>query len=442
MSRTRIRRLTVATVPAIVAGFWLGTVIAHSLVRLPDHRVDHITKLLTTPGHDYLVDYNDGTITATDRISAKSLGVPWRTVGGLADAVVDDAGTVWAIDKSGSLIELTWAGGALTESTRRPVTGIGAESVLMGHQRGATLISPEAGAAIRVGAGTDQTVTVTGLRTPVRTADRGGAESVPVAVEPAGMVIFIRGTQVSDVDVAAVGCDRPGKPAVLDAVTYVPCLGARRVIALGADGLQVRPDLTVPAGGDPILISRDATIVVRVPGSSTDIVIEPDGSTRPVDTRPETSASVAPTGTTTTSTTTGPAAPVTTTGPTATTRPGSAGPQPTTTTQAVPPPPPTTTGTGAAIIPTSVSATARGDGSVLVSWTPGAARPDRYYVWFWAAKPPMAGRPGARQVLDVSGSANSAVVTSLDPGSSGTFFVEADDAPGRSPESNQITTAG
>jgi hypothetical protein len=96
-------------------------------------------------------------------------------------------------------------------------------------------------------------------------------------------------------------------------------------------------------------------------------------------------------------------------------------PHPQTTTA---PPPPVDPPTPEEVVPTAVTATARPDGTVLVGWTPGPKKPSRFNVFY---QPTDDGVPvrgaGSRQVAQAPGNATSAVVTTLQPGTVGAFFV-------------------
>jgi hypothetical protein len=86
-----------------------------------------------------------------------------------------------------------------------------------------------------------------------------------------------------------------------------------------------------------------------------------------------------------------------------------------------------------------VTATARPDGSVSVAWQPGSKRPERFQVLLNGPTPAL--------VAQVPGANTSAVITSVKPGTTGTFFVLGV-PPGfpkgaglpTSPASNEITT--
>lgn len=365
-----------------------------------------------------LVDRDKGTITNVDSKSADTIGQEWRAEPGLADAGIDRAGVVWALDRETNLHKLTWSEDLdrFVEEGTRPVDGTGPESVLVSHDQGVTVLGPEGGVAVQVETGTDRAIAVPGLATPLHAADVSPADLVPVAVEETGAVLVLRGDEMLEIGVGGVGCERPGEPAVLNRLVYVPCLGARKVIVLDENGRSARPDIITPEGGDPELAVDDAQIIVTAPGAETGIVIESDGSTRTVTVNGPGGIADPNVPTTTTP-------PQDLRGDNAGTGPDDlprgdrgnnnpAGPAQSATTQLDPPTPDE-------VLPTNVTAAARADGSVLVSWTPGPKKPNRFNVFFQ----PAAAGARATLVAQAPGTARSAVVTAVTPGSVGAFFV-------------------
>jgi hypothetical protein len=86
-------------------------------------------------GRIYVVDRKAGTITNADPVTLVDVGTPWRAGQPLADVVVDDAGTVWAVDHSGTRDELEWSDddARFTERSAEPVRGAGPGTVLVPH---------------------------------------------------------------------------------------------------------------------------------------------------------------------------------------------------------------------------------------------------------------------------------------------------------------------
>ncbi|CAM4080369.1 hypothetical protein KIPE111705_39565 [Kibdelosporangium persicum] len=392
----------------------------------------------------YVVDRDKGTITNVDPASTQTIGEEWRSPTPLADAAVDGASRVWAIDKDGRLSEVAWSDDAtrfVEQQQQRPVRGAGGgQSALVAHDRGVTVLGPDQGVVVQVDTGHDRAIAVPGLKTPLWAADASPADLVPAAVESSGTVIVVRADQVLEVRVTDIGCRKPTKPAVLHDLLYVPCSGARKVIVLDKDGRRARADIVTPEGGEPELVLDDGRLIVNVPGASTAVVVDHDGSTRTVDTKDpngrvrdvdgrETPPPPPPPAQADT-----PAAPPPGQGPgnavTVVTQPAVTAPPVTAPPAATPPPPPppsttrttpTTTTvpppppTPEEVRPKSVTATARADGSVLVTWTPGPKRPERFQVLLNGTTPAL--------VTQVPGTATSAVLTTVKPGTTGTFFV-------------------
>jgi hypothetical protein len=239
-------------------------------------------KVLLTNGQLYLAYKDDGRIERLDPLTAETLG-EWRADGPLADAAVDAAGSLWALNRTGRLVSLRWPddGQGFAEQDRRDLAGTGAEAVLVAHQRGATAVDP-GGSATQVGTGQDRTLRADGLAAPLAAADLSPAGLVPVSSPESRRVHLVRDDGVVAVDGAPLGCRKPGKPAVYRGMVYTPCIGDRKVIVLDPDGRRAGPDLATPAGGEPELVLNAGLLIVNVPGAPTGLVVKPDGSTLPL----------------------------------------------------------------------------------------------------------------------------------------------------------------
>ena len=374
----------------------------------------------------YLVDRDQGTITNVDPGTARTIGEQWRAPSGLADATVDGKSNLWPLGREGLLYQLNWSDDAarFVERQQRPVNGAGPKSAVVGHDTGATVLGPEGGVVVQVDTGHDRAVAVPGLRTPLHAAETSPADLVPAAVESTGTVVMVRGDEVLEVGVGDVGCGKPGQPAVFTGLVYVPCLGDRKVIALDGDGRRARPDIVTPGGGDPELVVDDGKLLVNVPGADTSVVVGADGGTRTVRTYDPAAKTVDPDNlpaslnipTTPPSIGPGPSTRKLPSGHDvpASDPPTRASQSTTTTTTRSPEPPPATPDE---VRPVSVTAEARSDGSIRVSWGPGAKKPERYRVFR------QLGGTDAPLVAEVAGTATSALVTNLAPGTTARFFV-------------------
>ncbi|RSM81981.1 fibronectin type III domain-containing protein [Kibdelosporangium aridum] len=408
----------------------------------------------------YILDREQGTITNVDRASTQTIGDQWRSPKPLTDGAVDGQSRVWALDAEGRLSELEWSDDVnrfVVKQEPQSVQGASGQSALVAHDRGVTVLGADQGVVVQVRTGNDRAIAVPGLKPPLRAADESPADLVPAAVENNGTVILVRADQVLEVRVTDIGCHKPAKPAVLKELVYVPCLDARKVIVLDRDGRRARADIVTPEGGEPELVVDDGRLVVNVPGATSAIVVEHDGSTRAVDIRdprahgtdtPQAAASPPPLAGG------GPVAPpppahvgnggvhvpkiVAPTSPAQPKQPQQ--PKPPNSgsqdrTETTPPPPPPTPDE---VRPGKVTATARPDGSVLVTWQPGEKRPERYQV--------LASLANSAVVAQVPGNGTSAVVSTLQPGTTATFFVigvPPGHAQGQLPTSqasNQVTT--
>ncbi|GIG40085.1 hypothetical protein Cph01nite_18470 [Cellulomonas phragmiteti] len=249
-------------------------------------RSDEPARVLVGGGLVYLVTPSTGVVRAVDPLTLQDLGTPHRMATPLADAVVDARGAVWVVTTSGELRSVTW----LPEEERfeagqpRPVRGAGAGTRLLPHERGVTVFAPDGGAVLQVGVGRDLAVAVPDLSGEVLPAATAPTDLAPAGVPGRSAVVMLAGDRILDVGVGALGCERPGRPAVFAGLVYVPCTGAGRVVVLRPDGTRARPDVTVPGGRDPRLLVDDGRLVVHTEDGSRAVVVESDGTTRVVDT--------------------------------------------------------------------------------------------------------------------------------------------------------------
>lgn len=384
-------------------------------------------KVLLGQGRMYVVDRQLGTIQRVDPATAADIGNGWAGGAPLADAVIDGRGSLWALRHDGVLFTLAWsddAGGLIEAAPARMVASAGPQSVLVPHDQGVTVFAPEAGTVTRIRTGGDLTVRTDRLTAPVHPAPDAPADLVPVAVERTGTVLVLDGGGLLEVDTAALGCPRPGQPVVHRDLIHVPCLGQGRVIVLGRDGTHQPPDITLESGSDPQLVLDDGRLIIHTNGThgqtstGRGVVIEPDGTSRPIHTRDDDLPVRDPD-----------EPPPTTLPPTSSTSPpgdrstGSGG-----NTR-----PPGAGGSSPRPLepPTGVSAEARPDGTILVRWR-DSGQPDRYRILR---------HPSLTVLATASGAARSATVTTIDPGQSVRLVVEADFGTGtvRSQPSNQVT---
>ena len=236
--------------------------------------------VLQHDGTVFLVDYAAGTIAGIDPVTTDALGELWLSPEGLADATIDGEGILWALDPHGLVTQLRWSPssqGFVTEDTRT-VDHSGPHSVLVGHERGATLFGPDEGIVVQVGTGHDVVADAPELAGTLVAPEYSPAELAPVSSPETGTVIIVGGDAVRQVDVRTIGCERPDRPQVFEAVVYVPCPGDNRVVRLGADGSRAAPDISTPPGGSPELVVDDGNLVINVPGSRAGLLVEGDGT--------------------------------------------------------------------------------------------------------------------------------------------------------------------
>ena len=242
------------------------------------------TKVLVSDGRIYVVDRVAGTVTNADPVTLVDLGTPWRAGQPLADVVADDAGVVWAADNGGNLHELHWSDddARFDEKSDEPVRGAGPGTVLVPHARGVTLFGLDGGVVLQVGTDRDVSATTPSLDGEVLAALSSPAGLVPAAVPGEQLVVIVAGDRLLRVDVGALGCVDPGRPVVFRDRVYVPCRGAAKVILLDRTGGRGGPDVRTSGDGDPELVSDDGRLFISAPGAERGVIVDADGSTRPV----------------------------------------------------------------------------------------------------------------------------------------------------------------
>lgn len=231
----------------------------------------------------FLVDRERGTIAAIDPVSTDTVGTIWQAPAGLADAVVDGTGEVWALDQEGALSQLRWSGrdGAFVTEDERTVDHSGAQSVLVGHEQGVTVFGPDQGIVVQVGTGLGDEVVSSAPRLSgeLVVPDHAPAGLVPVAAPQTGTVAIVSDGAVHEVDVTAIGCATPAQPEAFQGAVYVPCPGDDKVVRLDARGARAGDDIELPeGGGDPALVVDDGVLLINVPGSTTGVSIDQDGT--------------------------------------------------------------------------------------------------------------------------------------------------------------------
>ncbi|WP_243056959.1 fibronectin type III domain-containing protein [Nocardioides sp. SR21] len=239
------------------------------------------TDVLHLDGDVFLVDRERGTVASIDPVTTDPIGEMWSSPEGIADAAIDGAGRVWAIDPEGLLTELRWSTSSLTfvvEDTRQ-IDHSGARSALVGHDRGVTVFGADEGIVVQVGTDDDVVADAVGLGGELAVPTSAPSDLVPASSPDTGRVAIVGDGGVRIVDVATIGCAEPGRPEVFEGLVYVPCTGAGRVVRLTADGQRAGNDIEVTEdAGDPDLVLDDGSLLINVPGATHGAVVHADGS--------------------------------------------------------------------------------------------------------------------------------------------------------------------
>ncbi|MCG8923389.1 hypothetical protein [Lentzea sp. CC55] len=240
------------------------------------------SKVLVSNGMVFVVDRAGGTVHTADPLTLADVGRPWEAGQPLADAVVDERGVLWLVDHGGTLRSLDWSYDEerFEERTQRQVTGAGPRTVLVPHDQGVTLIGLDGGVVVRDGTGEDVDSSTDRSDAEVVAAQSSPLDLVPASVPASSAVVLVVGRDVLRVDVGAMGCPKPGRPAVFRDKVYVPCKGSGKVVVLDRGGRRGGDDVRTSGGSDPELVFDDGRLFVNVPGSSTGVLVDPDGATR------------------------------------------------------------------------------------------------------------------------------------------------------------------
>ncbi|MDX8141065.1 hypothetical protein SK854_03015 [Lentzea sp. BCCO 10_0061] len=240
------------------------------------------SKVLVANGLVFVVDRAAGTVHTADPLSLADIGQTWQAGQPLADAVVDERGVLWLVDHGGTLRSLDWSDDEerFQERSQRQVTGAGPRTVLVPHDQGVTLIGLDGGVVVRDGTGEDVDSSTDRSDAEVIAAQTSPLDLVPASVPSSSVVVLVVGREVLRVDVGAMGCPNPGRPAVFRDKVYVPCKGSGKVIILDRSGNRGGDDVRTSGGSDPELVFDDGRLFVNVPGSSTGVLVDADGGTR------------------------------------------------------------------------------------------------------------------------------------------------------------------
>ncbi|SDM21741.1 hypothetical protein SAMN04488074_11884 [Lentzea albidocapillata subsp. violacea] len=240
------------------------------------------SKVLVSNGMVFVVDRATGTVHTADPLTLADVGQTWQAGQPLADAVVDERGVLWLVDHGGTLRSLDWSDDEerFEERSQRQVTGAGPRTVLVPHDQGVTLIGLDGGVVVRDGTGEDVASSTDRSDAEVIAAQSSPIDLVPASVPSSSVVVLVVGRDVLRVDVGAMGCPKPGRPAVFRDKVYVPCKGSGKVIILDRGGSRGGDDVRTSGGADPELVFDDGRLFVNVPGSSTGVLVDADGATR------------------------------------------------------------------------------------------------------------------------------------------------------------------
>jgi Ricin-type beta-trefoil lectin domain len=391
------------------------------------------TEVLLHDDRIYLADKETGEVDRVDPLTATTIGEPLRLGAKLSDAAIDTKGALWLLEEKGELVTAAWsdAGARFDQRARRTVPAKGTQAVMVAHEEGVTILNPTTGAISQAGTGNDRETRVPPVGGTLLAAEVSPTNLVAASAPGSAAVLLVHDGQSSTVDSAALGCRKPGRPAVQRGIVFVSCLGESKVIRLGADGRPAGPPILTAKGADPELVQRAGLLIINVPRAGTGFVVDRDGIVREIKTHDPRVPTTDPTARPTALPTSVPTTRVPRPGPT-TARPSSAGgPGPTVT--ATPRAAPTTQAPRPAdYTATNVAAQARPDSTVRVAWTAPRLAPNGYRI--------LRADTG-EQVAIAAGNASTVIVSGVPLGQPIAFVVEAVTANGSYPSTPSAPVA-
>jgi len=411
-------------------------------------------EVLVATGKIFLVNKDVGELSRLNPLNASTLGRPVRLERRLADTTAAADGAVWLLDQKGELQSQTWSDpqSGFVPGESRTIAGAGDRAVLVAHRTGVTVVDPATRTATQVGTeGADRTTTLPPLDGTLVAADISPPDLAVVSAPDRSALLVLKDNDASLVDAAKRGCRKPGKPVVFRDRVYAACPGDRKVIVVDPDGGQGQ-DIVTPPGEQIELVFNAGMLLVNVRDGQNGLVIMADGSVKEIRTHDPNLPVTVPTpipsampsnmdgrgngprnspkpNVTTGAPRTGNPTPNTTAtgGP----RNGTPSPVPTRTAG---PPPSSPAPNPQQLIPTGVKGTARGDGTVLVTWVAPQIAPASYRILL---------SDGVTQVGAVGGAGIQAIISALPLGQPVSFYVEAITPAGRpyrsSPPSDPVT---
>ncbi len=244
-------------------------------------------RVLVRAGSWFVADRLGGSIARIDPATLESTGRVWVDPEGVADATIDDAGTVWALSSRGALTGLLWADAAGAEPGRfeaaslMSVPGLSADSRLVAHERGVTAVSPSTGLIAQVGSARSFSYHTEPMATPLALPQSSPSGTVPISVAGSGLLVIAGPTGVVRTPVNTMQCPRPGAATVFEDVVFVPCPG--RVLRLGPEGQRVADDIVTDQTVVPTIALGADRVYVTVPGAVGGVQILSGGRTRALD---------------------------------------------------------------------------------------------------------------------------------------------------------------
>lgn len=239
------------------------------------------TTFVAGGGRTYVVDRERAAAQEVDPTTLQpAASVPLEVA--VQDAAVDDAGVLWVLGADGDLVQVR--DGRATSSTR--AGNPGSQLTMVGGRP--VVVDPETAEAVRWGAaGGEAPVAVLPLRgARAELAVPGPGPALHLAVEGSGELVAVdlddRRVRATSLGVTPV--TDLGRPVVSRTRIAVPDFTGHRLLLLARDDLRIVGRIPVPTTSPTFSVAvQGDRFYATDPFRRTGVVVEADGTTRPID---------------------------------------------------------------------------------------------------------------------------------------------------------------
>jgi streptogramin lyase len=232
-------------------------------------------------GQAYVVQPTTGTVQRIDPVTLATLGRSLSLTAPLGPAAVDDRGTLWVTQPAVGLVVPIHGG---MRETAVPV-GQPGDPLTLTIAQGTPLVTDARAARATVIGGGTVTLPSTVAGSPVLAPERSDSAVVPVLAPAAGALVLVD-TATSRLSTVPVPDSRHrlGAPQVLAGRVYIPDQSAGSLIVYDPSAARFDDEIPVTGrAGDIEASVRDGLLWVDEPATSTAVVVDTSGASRPVD---------------------------------------------------------------------------------------------------------------------------------------------------------------